>query len=120
MLQCFNTTHLLSWYDLTPSINETQFYKLSPGFLYILSETFSPNDRDSKDCASISQSKTLTSEVQNLFETFQKKFGSYGNSEKETEESLEHLLEKVNGTIGENLNNGQKVGMILINASTKH
>eukprot|EP00111_Clytia_hemisphaerica_P021828 TCONS_00064169-protein len=120
---CFNITQLLSWYGVTAPINETQFYKLSPGLLYILSETFNNTERKSKDCASISQSKTLVSEVQNLFKTFQKKYGKYGNSEKETEESLEHLLEKINGTIGENLSHVEKcfdAHDILAKADTHH
>lgn len=47
--------------------------------------------------------------MKDTFKIFQNEFGNYGDSEEETEESIESLLVKVNESIADKINNSQKV-----------
>lgn len=108
----------MAWHDLTTQqIKETEFYKLSPSLLYILSTattkkttttTNSKQMNPESEC-SVNQPKASIDEKKNPLDFFQRMFGSYGNSEEETEESLKKMLMKINQTIGEQLNSNEKV-----------
>lgn len=115
----------MKWHGITtPQIKETEFYKISPSLLYILSTatktTLTKITTNSKQIdqgsnlvqcpmTNENQLKASAEDKKNPLGFFQSLFGSYGNTEEETEESLENLLVKINGTIGDKLDSKEKV-----------
>lgn len=63
---------------------------------------------NSKSCPG-NQRKVSIGERRNPLSFFQHMFGNYGNSNEETEESLENMLMKINQTIGDKLDSNEKV-----------